>query len=68
MKATNFYWREIKRPQHEVISYEYPLYEGYSTQEAKKAYDNAVKEKINVHWYINGNLYRVSGKPSGVAV
>ena len=53
---------------HEVISYEYPLYEGYSAQEAMTVYQNAVNEGINVHWYINSNLYRTSGKPSSVAV
>ena len=64
-----FDWQdEVKRPHHEVISYEYPLYDGYSTQEATQAYRKAVDEGIRVHWYINGNLYRTSGKPSSVAV
>jgi len=67
MRGT-FYKQETRRPHHEVISYEYPLYDGYSTQEATQAYQNAVDEGINAHWYINGNLYRTSGKPSSVAV
>ena len=53
---------------HEVISFEYPLYDGYSAQEAMRVYQSAVNEGINVHWYINGNLYRSSGKPLSVAV
>jgi len=69
MRPNSFDWQdEVKRPHHEIISFEYPLYDGYSTQEARKVYDDALKEKINVHWYINGNLYRTSGKPSTVAV
>ena len=64
-----FDWQEeTRRPHHEIISFEYPLYDGYSTQEASQAYQNAVDEGINAHWYINGNLYRTSGKPSTVAV
>jgi len=65
MRGT-FDWQETRQPHHEVISYEYPLYDGYSTQEAMAAYRKAVGEGIRVHWYINGNLYRTSGKPVAV--
>ena len=62
-----FDWQtEIKRPHHEIISYEYLLYDGYSTQEAMAAYRQAVGGGIRVHWYINSNLYRTSGKPVAV--
>jgi len=57
-----------ERPYHEIISNEYPLYEGSSTQEAMKVWEDAVKDQLDVQWYINGNLYRSSGKPSRVAV
>ena len=67
MRGT-FDWQETRRPHHEIISYEYPLYDGYSTQEATHAYHKAVDEGIRVRWYINSNLYRTSGKPSSVAV
>ncbi len=69
MRPNAYDWQEeTRRPHHEIISFEYPLYDGYSTQEASQAYQNAVDEGINAHWYINGNLYRTSGKPSSVAV
>ncbi len=69
MRPNAYDWQEeTRRPHHEIISFEYPLYDGYSTQEASQAYQNAVDEGINAHWYINGNLYRTSGKPSTVAV
>ena len=66
MRGTFDWQEETRRPHHEVISYEYPLYDGYSTQEAMAAYRKAVGEGIRVHWYINSNLYRTSGKPVAV--
>ena len=62
--------REMKRerPYHEIVCNEYPLYEGSSTQEAMKVWDEAVKNQLDVQWYINGIRYRTSGKPSRVAV
>jgi hypothetical protein len=57
-----------ERPYHEIVCNEYPLYEGSSTQEAMKVWDEAVKDQLDVQWYINGIRYRTSGKPSRVAV
>ncbi len=57
-----------ERPYHEIISNEYPLYEGSSTQQAMKVWEDAVRNQFDVQWYINGVRYRSSGKPSRVAV
>jgi len=57
-----------ERPYHEIISNEYPLYEGSSTQQAMKVWEDAIAEQLDVQWYINGVRYKVSGKPSRVAV
>ena len=57
-----------ERPYHEIICNEYPLYEGSSTQEAMKVWEDAIAEQLDVQWYINGVRYRSSGKPSTVAV
>lgn len=62
--------REMKRerPYHEIVCNEYPLYEGSSTQEAMKVWNEAVKNQLDVQWYIDGVRYRLIGKPSRVAV
>lgn len=57
-----------ERPYHEIICNEYPLYEGSSTQQAMKVWEDAVRNQFDVQWYINGVRYRSSGKPSRVAV
>jgi hypothetical protein len=56
------------RNNHEIISNDYPLYEGANTQEAMKAWKEAIEEQLDVTWYVNGILYRTSQKPSQVAV
>ena len=58
----------MNKKKHEILCNEYHIYSGYSTQEAIRAWENGIDERLDLEWYINGNLYRTSGKPSTVAV
>lgn len=57
---------EMNKRKHEIICNEYPLYSGYSTQEAIRAWENGIDEQLDLEWYINGVLYRTSKKPVAV--
>jgi len=59
---------EMNKRKHEILCNMYPIYSGYSTQEAIRAWESGIEEQLDLEWYINGNLYRTSGKPSTVAV
>lgn len=58
----------MNKKKHEILCNMYPIYSGYSTQEAIRAWESGIEEQLDLEWYINGNLYRTSGKPSRVAV
>lgn len=58
----------MNKRKHEILCNAYPIYSGYSTQEAIRAWENGIEKQLDLKWYINGNLYRTSGKPSKVAV
>jgi len=56
----------MNKRKHEIICNEYPLYSGYSTQEAIRAWENGIDEQLDLEWFINGVLYRTSKKPAAV--
>lgn len=56
----------MNKRKHEIICNEYPLYSGYSTQEAIGAWENGIDEQLDLEWFINGVLYRTSKKPVAV--
>jgi len=58
--------QEMNKRKHEIICNEYPLYSGYSTQEAIRAWENGIDEQLDLEWFINGVLYRTSKKPAAV--
>jgi len=56
----------MNKKKHEILCNEYHIYSGYSTQEAIRAWENGIDERLDLEWYINGVLYRTSKKPVAV--